>query len=246
VADRTHTLLISDLHLHTSRPHTTHLLLDFLATTARDAHALYVLGDLFEYWAGDDDLDDPYHLQVAEALHTLAESGTAVGIMHGNRDFLLGSAFAARSGATLLDDPLEVPFHGHRVLLTHGDTLCTDDIAYQQFRRQVRNPATQQVFLAQPLAARKAQIEGYRSRSEMEKSIKPEAIMDVNPQAVLDLLRSHDYPELLIHGHTHRPGTHLIEVDGHRCTRWVLGDWGASGDCLRLDANGCTRHVICA
>lgn len=244
MGDQPHTLLISDLHLHASRPHTTRLLLDFLATTARGAQTLYVLGDLFEYWAGDDDLDDPHHGAVADAFRQLSDAGTGVKLMHGNRDFLLAQAFSARSGATLLDDPFEAYVHGLHVLLTHGDALCTDDIAYQKFRHQVRDPAYQQVFLAQPLAVRKAQIEGYRSQSEMEKSIKAEAIMDVNQQAVLDMLRRHGYPQLLIHGHTHRPDAHLVEVDGHACMRWVLGDWGATGDYLRLDADGCSRHVI--
>ena len=242
--DVPHTLLISDLHLHASRPHTTRLLLDFLQTTARAAQALYVLGDLFEYWAGDDDLDDPCHQAVVGALRQLADTGTYIGVMHGNRDFLLGQQFATCSGVALLDDPLAITLHGVPVLLTHGDALCTDDLAYQQFRLQARNPAYQHAFLAQPLAARKAQIEGYRTQSEHEKSIKSAAIMDVNSEAVVDLLRCHDFPPLLIHGHTHRPHAHPIAVDGHRSTRWVLGDWDVCGDYLRLEASGCTRHVV--
>lgn len=238
------TLFISDLHLCASRPHTTELLLDFLGSTARGARALYVLGDLFEYWAGDDDLDDPHHRQVCAAFHALAESGTPVALIHGNRDFLLGEKFAHAAGMALLNDPFVTEIHGRRVLLTHGDTLCTDDIEYQKFRQQVRDPAWQQAFLAQPLAARKTQIEALRMRSETEKSHKSEAIMDVNQEAVLELLRRYGHPEFLIHGHTHRPGKHVIEDDGHTCTRWVLGDWYESGDYLRCTADGCEAIKI--
>lgn len=238
------TLFISDLHLCASRPHTTELLLDFLGGTARGARALYVLGDLFEYWAGDDDLDDPYHRQVCAAFQALAESGTPIALIHGNRDFLLGEKFAHAAGMALLNDPFVTEIDGRRVLLTHGDTLCTDDIEYQKFRRQVRAPAWQQAFLAQPLAARKAQIEALRMRSETEKSHKPEAIMDVNPQAVVDMLRRHGHPEFLIHGHTHRPGKHVIEDEGHTSTRWVLGDWYENGDYLRCTAYGCEAIKI--
>lgn len=233
------TLFISDLHLCASRPHTTQLLLDFLGGAARGARALYVLGDLFEYWAGDDDLDDPHHRQVCEAFNALSDSGTPVALIHGNRDFLLAEKFAHAAGIALLNDPFVTEIHGRRAVLTHGDTLCTDDVEYQQFRQQVRNPAWQQAFLAQPLAARKAQIEALRMRSETEKSHKPEAIMDVNPQAVLELLRRYGHPELLIHGHTHRPGKHVIEDEGHVSTRWVLGDWYESGDYLCCTADGC-------
>ncbi len=165
-------------------------------------------------------------------------------IMHGNRDFLIGASFAKAAGATLLSDPAEIVVAGRRVLLTHGDTLCTDDQAYQAFRQQVRNPSWQQSFLDQPLVARVAQIEALRMRSETEKSIKSEAIMDVNEGAVRALLASHGYPELLIHGHTHRPGRHAVDIDGHACTRWVLGDWHDTGDYLRVDGDGCSRHLI--
>lgn len=238
-------LLISDLHLCASRPHTTRLLLDFLSGSAREAQTLYVLGDLFEYWAGDDDLPDDHHQQVCQAFQALADSGTQVAIMHGNRDFLLADAFARACGATLLPDPYPTEICGHRALLTHGDLLCTDDLAYQAFRRQVRAPGWQQAFLAQPLAERKAQIEGLRRQSEAEKSSKAEAIMDVNAEAVLALLRSHQHPEWLIHGHTHRPGRHSIVDQGQVSTRWVLGDWyGDSGNALRCTTAGCEVVVL--
>jgi UDP-2,3-diacylglucosamine hydrolase len=239
-----YTLLISDLHLHATRPHTTRLLLDFLATTARGAQALYVLGDLFEYWLGDDDLADPHHQSVADALRALSQSGTAVYLMHGNRDLLLGREFCERSGAILLQDPYEANLHGWRVLLSHADALCTDDLAYQQFRRKVRNPLCQGFFLILPMNLRRTIVRGFRRQSETEKSAKPAYIMDVNPQAVAELLRSYNYPDLFIHGHTHRPAEHSIELDGHHCARWVLGDWGARGDYLRLDADGCSRHTV--
>lgn len=234
-----HSLFISDLHLCASRPAITRQFLDFLDSRANQADALFILGDLFEYWAGDDDLEDPHHGPVAAALRTLTASGTAVYFMHGNRDFLLGDEFAAASGMTLLADPTSLVLYGRRVLLSHGDVLCTDDVRYQAFREQVRHPDWQRQFLAQPLAARKAQIEALRLRSEQEKSHKAEDIMDVNAEAVRDLLRTHDYPELLIHGHTHRPALHEHEVDGHVCQRWVLGDWYEQGSSLRCDSNGC-------
>jgi UDP-2,3-diacylglucosamine hydrolase len=235
----THTLFVSDLHLCQERPQATRLFLNFLANQARNAQALYILGDLFEYWAGDDDVDDPHHRQVTEAMRGLAESGTALYVMHGNRDFLMGVGFAQASGAVLLPDPILIDLHGRRALLTHGDLQCTDDVEYQVFRSKVRDPLWQQDFLAQPLAQRKAQIAALRARSEQEKSYKDAAIMDVNASAVADLLRSHDFPPLLIHGHTHRPSRHAVEVDGKRCERIVLADWGDCGSCLECSTHGC-------
>lgn len=239
-----HTLFISDLHLTQARPATIRLLLDFLDTTARGAQSLYVLGDLFEYWAGDDDLATPPHPEVCAAFASLADAGTRVYFMHGNRDFLIADKFAEASHATLLPDPWPLELHGRRALLSHGDTLCTDDTNYQAFRRMVRDPAWQRAFLAQPLVERRAQIESLRMRSESEKSSKAAEIMDVSQDAVLALLREYDYPALLIHGHTHRPASHAIRVDGHDCIRWVLGDWDAAGDYLRCDAEGCSRGTV--
>jgi UDP-2,3-diacylglucosamine hydrolase len=164
--------------------------------------------------------------------------------MHGNRDFLLGRDFAEAAGIVLLDDPALLNLYGKRVLLSHGDALCTDDTAYQEFRSQVRSPTWQQAFLDQPLAARKAQIEALRSRSEQEKSHKSMRIMDVNAEAVHQLMRAHDYPELLIHGHTHRPALHKLEFDAHRSQYWVLGDWYEQGSCLRMDSSSCTNVAI--
>lgn len=235
----TQTLFISDLHLCETRPQVTRLFLDFLAQKAPHAEALFILGDLFEYWAGDDDLDDPHIAPIIAGLRALTERGMAVYLMHGNRDFLIGRDFAAATGVALLQDPWVGVLHGRAVLLTHGDQLCTDDVAYQDFRRQVRDAQWQQAFLAQPLAQRKAQIAALRQRSMAEKSAKAAEIMDVNADAVSDLLRQHGYPDLLIHGHTHRPGRHMIVVDGHAGERIVLSDWDTACSYLACDKAGC-------
>ena len=235
---------ISDLHLSQERPRVTQLFLDFLAKPARQAQALYILGDLFEYWAGDDDIGDKHHQPVVDAMRQLADSGVALYVMHGNRDFLLGQDFAAASGATLLADPAVIDLYGRRAVLTHGDALCTDDVEYQDFRTMVREPAWQQRFRSQPLEQRKAQIAELRGRSEQAKAYKDVAIMDVNADAVAGFLRQHDLPPLLIHGHTHRPGRHLVEVDGSVCERIVLADWGDTGSCLQCSPDGCEMREL--
>jgi len=237
-------LFISDLHLCSSRPAITQQFLDFLATTARQADALYILGDLFEYWAGDDDLADTHHHQIISAFKAAAASGVQLYFIHGNRDFLIDDDFATAAHIKLLGDPTLLTLYGYQVLLSHGDELCTDDVSYQQFRLQVRNAKWQQSFLSQPLAARKSQIEALRQRSETEKSRKSELIMDVNADAVENLIRNYGYPKLLIHGHTHRPAQHQLIVDGHKSERWVLGDWYEQGSCLRLDSAGCRAQGI--
>ncbi len=238
------TFFVSDLHLCETRPQTTRLFLDFLANHASKAEALYILGDLFEYWAGDDDLDDLHHSEIVSALRVLSEYGTTIRIMHGNRDLLMGQAFARACGAELLPDPLIIQLHGRKTMLTHGDTMCTDDVEYQQFRRQVHTPSWQQTFLALPLAQRKAQIAAFRARSEQEKLHKDRRIMDVNADAVAEMVRNHDYPEVLIHGHTHRPDRHRLVVDGRVCERIVLADWDASGSYLLYDDTGCRAITI--
>lgn len=231
-------LFISDLHLCETRPEITQQFIKFLQTSAVQAENLYILGDLFEYWAGDDDMDNTHHVAVINALKALSSSNTNVYFMHGNRDFLISNAFAVTTGTMLLTDPTLLNLYGKRVLLSHGDELCTDDTAYQAFRAQVRNSAWQQEFLNQPLSARKAYIESLRQRSEQEKSTKSMEIMDVNTTAVEALFRLYDYPEIMIHGHTHRPNTHLHYVENHHCTRIVLGDWYEQGSYLKLDASG--------
>lgn len=240
-----HSLFISDLHLCPTRPHITRLFERFLTETAPKADALYILGDLFEYWAGDDDLIDPFNLHIVRALRAAADRGTRIHVMHGNRDFLLGGAFVAEAGAALLPDPSVVNLHGAPTLLMHGDTLCTDDRDYQRFRSMVRDPQWQADFLARPLAARKTTIEELRRRSEAEKSLKAAEIMDVNQQAVAAALREHGTPRL-IHGHTHRPARHVHRIDGMLCERWVLPDWYEAGGYLRCDAEGCAAFPVSA
>ncbi|KAB2968894.1 UDP-2,3-diacylglucosamine diphosphatase [Zoogloea sp.] len=227
---------ISDLHLTADRPALTAVLERYLTGAARAAAHVYILGDLFEYWAGDDDVEDPLNNQVAGLLAALSGAGTQVHFMPGNRDFLLGREFAARAGLEILREPTLIDLDGQPVLLCHGDAECTDDLAYQAFRAQVRNPAYQAQFLAQPLAARKQFIAGVRMKSEQAKAGKQAEIMDVNAGAIAELLRQHGYPRL-IHGHTHRPALHLHEVDGHACERWVLSDW-------REDAGGVQGEVL--
>ena len=231
-------LFISDLHLCASRPEINRTFFEFLRGPARAAESLYVLGDLFEYWAGDDDLDDPFNTSVVTALADCSRAGPALHIMHGNRDFLLGGDFASACNARLIEDPHTLDLFGTRALLMHGDTLCTDDSDYQRFRSEVRAPAWRKDFLSTPLVWRKERIEALRRTSESEKKRKAPALMDVNSGAVEAVLREHGYPRL-IHGHTHRPARHEHRVDGRNCERWVLGDWYRSGSYLRCDVRGC-------
>lgn len=210
----------------------------FVAEFASRAEALYILGDLFEYWAGDDDLGDEFHAQVVEALAGLAHHDTKVYLLHGNRDLLMGELLAKACHATLLDDPTLIDLYGTPTLLSHGDTLCTDDVDYMRHREEMHDAGFQKNFLAQPLSARKAFIEQLRQRSAAAKQSKDSSIMDVNDEAVATLLREYRYPRL-IHGHTHRPARHEHIVDGHACERWVLGDWYQQGSALRVDAMGC-------
>ncbi|MBU1426991.1 MAG: UDP-2,3-diacylglucosamine diphosphatase [Gammaproteobacteria bacterium] len=232
-----HSLFISDLHLSTAHPRSTELFLRFAADIAPEAEALFILGDLFEYWAGDDDLNDPFHQRICNTLRELNARGTRIFIMHGNRDFLMDEELGSACNATLLDDPTLIDLYGTPTLLTHGDTLCTDDTEYQRFRGMVRDNAWQTQFLSQPLTQRKAQIEQLRLQSEAQKRGKEMALMDVNSAAVNELLRQNNYPRL-IHGHTHRPAKHLHHVDGHTCKRWVLGDWDSKANALRCDHSG--------
>jgi UDP-2,3-diacylglucosamine hydrolase len=230
-----HSLFISDLHLSEAHPQTSAQFLKFLSDIAPQAEALYILGDLFEYWAGDDDLDSPFHRSICSAMAALAAHGTRLYLMHGNRDFLMERALADACHAILLPDPTLIDLYGTPTLLSHGDALCTDDSAYQQFRAMVRSNDWRTAFLARPLAQRKAQIEQLRRQSEDSKRSKSAEIMDVNAQAVHQLLRDHNYPRL-IHGHTHRPARHVLHLDNHTCERWVLGDWDTRANALRVDS----------
>ncbi len=226
------TLFISDLHLHQTRPATTAAFFCFLESEAAGAAALYILGDLFEHWVGDDQLDhDPLARRVAEALAALANHSVAIFFMRGNRDFMIGTRFANEAKLALLRDPTVITIGDRKLLLLHGDTLCTDDIAYQQFRKQARDPAWQQSVLAKPYEERVALAQAIRERSDTEKATKPENIMDVSIATVDAAFRDHGYIEM-IHGHTHRPATHKHVVDGHDCARTVLADWGACAESL--------------
>lgn len=233
------TLFVSDLHLHPSRPDTVRLFGAFLAGPARTARALYVLGDLFDAWAGDDDIADPFNAEICVALKATTDAGIALFFLPGNRDFLIGEGFLAATGARLLDDETVVDIAGTPTLLLHGDTLCTDDVAYQDFRSLVRNPDWQHEFLAVPLAERKAKIEALRNRSQAAMAEKSATIMDTNNDAVLAAFNRHGALRI-IHGHTHRPALHRYGTDdGRELERWVLPEWHAVGGYLACDTTGC-------
>ena len=231
------TLFIADLHLDPSRPQITDLFERYLADDeVRRAEALYILGDLVEAWIGDDD-DAELPARIAAATRAVRDAGVPVYFMVGNRDFLLGPAFAARAGLTLLDDGTVHDIHGRRTLLMHGDVLCTDDIAYQAVRRQVRTPEWQAQILAMPLQARRAFAAKAREDSKAHTGNTMESIMDVNADAVAETMRKAGVTRL-IHGHTHRPAVHDFQLDGAPAQRIVLGDWYEQGSVLRVDADG--------
>ncbi len=236
-------LFVSDLHLSPERPHIQQLFEGFLRTQAAGARALFILGDLFDYWIGDDDLDQPFQSSIAAALARLTSSGCKLYLMHGNRDFLLGERFAAAAEASHLEDPHLIEHAGIRTLLMHGDTLCIDDPDYQAFRAKVRAIAWQREFLAKPLEERRAIAQQLRVDSRSSQERKADAIMDVAPSAVLETFRRYDCTRM-IHGHTHRPGRHEYSVDGRICERWVLADWYANGSFLRCDADGRCEAVV--
>ncbi len=236
------TLFISDLHLDPQRPEITRLFLDFLEGRGRSAERLYILGDLFEAWVGDDD-DSSLADAVCAGLRDCAGSGTPVYVMHGNRDFLLGEDFAAASGCKLLADPTVVDLYGQATLLMHGDLLCTDDTEYLAFRDMVREPAWQQAFLARPLAERRQIAAQLRETSIERTHGKPDSIMDVNPQTVTDTMERHAV-QRLIHGHTHRPAVHELRVNGKPARRLVLGDWYEQGSVLECTPAGCRLQSL--
>lgn len=238
-------LFISDLHLTPERPQAAHLLRRFLRDVAPAAAALYILGDFFEAWVGDDDLSEPFHADIAEALRILSGHGTQVAFLPGNRDFLAGEAFARAAGLTLLPDPTRLDLFGVPTLLSHGDAFCTDDATYQAFRAQVRGAAWQQAFLALPLAERRALARELRERSEQAKAGKKPEIMDVNAEAVERAFRE-SRVDRIIHGHTHRPARHEHLVDGRPRERWVLADWYDTGAYLHCDAQGCRAVALAA
>lgn len=237
------TLFISDLHLCAERPDITALFLDFLSARAHRADALYILGDLFEYWIGDEAAEQEEYRQVVRALRTLSDSGVPVYLMHGNRDFLMSAAFAAASGCRLLSDPTRIDLHGTPTLIMHGDTLCTDDVDYMAFRALVRSERWQKEFLAKPVDERDAIGREYRGASKRSTAAKAMEIMDVAQPAVESVMRAHRVRRL-IHGHTHRPGRHAFDLDGARAERWVLGAWYEHGSVLVCDAAAWTLEQL--
>jgi UDP-2,3-diacylglucosamine hydrolase len=241
-------LFISDLHLSPAIPNTVAAFERFISVTAAQADAVYILGDLFEYWIGDDMLATPFAQQVARTLHTLSERGIALYLMQGNRDFLLGTRFAKAAGATLLPDPFVFDAFGQRVVLAHGDALCTADIGYQRFRRVSHSAAGRCFFLSWPLKWRLALAERMRNKSQTTWTPERMAVADVTQDGVSDLLRS-SRASILIHGHTHRPAVHRQSVNGRATERWVIPDWeldhGAPrGGYLVFDESGVSERAL--
>jgi UDP-2,3-diacylglucosamine hydrolase len=232
------TLFISDLHLTPERPTQARLFRDFMQQKTPDCTALYILGDFFESWVGDDDLSLAFNADIAAHVRKRVDSGVPVFFMCGNRDFLAGPTLAQATGWTHLPDPTLVQLYGTPTLISHGDAYCTDDLAYQAFRGRVRDPAWQAAFLAKPLAERHAVAQAIREQSEQAKAGKQKTIMDVNSGAIRHALLEAGAVRL-IHGHTHRPAKHLLEINGKTCARWVLADWYESGGYLTCNEKGC-------
>jgi UDP-2,3-diacylglucosamine hydrolase len=236
------TLFISDLHLEASQPEIGAQFLNFLAGEAREAEALYILGDLFDVWLGDDD-PNPYYAEMKSALRALSDTGVPIYFMHGNRDFMIGAGFAAETGLAILDDPSVVDLYGEKVLLCHGDSLCTDDVAYQQVRAMTREPEWQAMMLSKSIEERIAfALQARKDSMERGESISDE-IMDVNQDAVAAALDKHGV-EVMLHGHTHRPAMHSLDLGHRKATRIVLGDWYEQGSVVRWDDNGPRLEVM--
>lgn len=228
-------LLISDLHLQEERPDITRAFLYFLRSRARQAEALYILGDFFEVWVGDDGMS-PFQHDIARALRELSDAGTRIFLMHGNRDFLIGRAFCRAAGCTLLKDPSIVHFNGEPVLLMHGDSLCTLDVGYMKLRRLLRNPLSLFILRNLPLATRHKLARKLRNESRAQTRMKAREIIDVTPDEVPRIMAEHGV-RTLIHGHTHRPAVHQLLVNDQPARRIVLGDWDTQGWALQVDEN---------
>ena len=236
------TLFVSDLHLDAASPEIARQFHAFLAGEARSAAALYILGDLFEAWLGDDD-PDPSARSTVAALRALVDAGVPCFVMHGNRDFLIGERFCRETGATLVEDGTVVEVHGERVLLMHGDALCTDDVSYQRLRRIVRSPVVRWVFRHMTLEQRRALARKMRAGSREHVGMTAPEIMDVNAAAVAQAFRAAGV-RTLIHGHTHRPAVHELDVDGAPSRRIVLGDWYSQGSVLEWSRDSfCLREL---
>ena len=230
------TLLLSDIHLSGERPEIVDAFVAFLAAQARSADALYILGDLFDLWLGDDDRRAP-HSRVIGALRGVCNAGVPVRVVRGNHDFLLGPRFAAETGCELLDEPANIDLYGTPVVILHGDVLCTRDEDYQAFRRMTRDEGVQRRFLSLPLGMRESQAASIRHRSQRATRLKPADIMDVTPGAVIELMRK-QHVRHMVHGHTHRPDVHHFEMDDAPAKRIVLGDWYESDSVLVWDESG--------
>jgi UDP-2,3-diacylglucosamine hydrolase len=236
------TLFISDLHLEAHQPDIGEQFLAFLEGEARDAEALYILGDLFEVWLGDDD-PNPYYQQMKTGLRKLADTGVPIYFMHGNRDFTIGEQFCEETGVSLLTDPTVVNLYGRDVLLCHGDSLCTDDVQYQQIRTMTRDPAWQAMMLSKSIEERIAFAVQAREESIARGDSISDEIMDVNADAVMAALREHNV-DIMLHGHTHRPAVHDIDMEDQRATRIVLGDWYEQGSVVRWNKDGPTLESM--
>jgi len=230
------TLFVSDLHLEADRPDIGQQFLKFLQTDALEADDLYILGDLFEAWVGDDD-PNAHYITIKRAIRKVVDKGIPVYFMHGNRDFMIGRDFANETGVQILDDPYRVKMYGENALLSHGDVLCTDDVSYQRVRAMTRNPDWQASMRAKPLKDRLRMAEEAR-RQSLEQTLNLSMdIMDVNQDAVVRMIQKHNV-DVLLHGHTHRPGIHDVQVGHRKAKRIVLGDWYMQGSLLRWDSRG--------
>jgi len=237
------TLFASDQHLSPVRPGALRAFHAFAAGPAREAAAVYLLGDLFDAWAGDEQLRDPFVADVVKSLRSISDAGVPLYIAHGNRDFLLGDRFAQATGATLLPEVQVLDLHGVRTLICHGDHLCTEDVEYQNYRARMRSDEAKARLLGLPYFVRRFIAWYLRRRSRSDKALKPESIMDVTPAAVSDAFRQHDAARM-IHGHTHRPARHWHDVDGTMRERIVLADWHEHGQYVAVDAAGVADHAI--
>jgi UDP-2,3-diacylglucosamine hydrolase len=237
------TLLLSDLHLSPARPRAVAAFHAFAHGPAQRAAAVYILGDLFDWWVGDDQLRARFYRRIAEALRSIHDAGVALYVARGNRDFLIGAGFAATTGATLLGERTVHRLGGIATLLTHGDELCTDDVAYQRFRAHSRTDAWRANILRKPYWVRRAIAAYLRMRSRTATAMKPESIMDVNEDAVAGAFRAHRVTRM-VHGHTHRPARHALTVDGVACERHVLAAWHDEGHYLEIDEQGVRDHRV--
>jgi UDP-2,3-diacylglucosamine hydrolase len=237
------TLFLSDLHLSPDRPAAVAAFHAFAAGPARDAAAVYILGDLFDWWVGDDQLRDPFIAPVAKSLRAIPGAGVPLFVAHGNRDFMLGKDFERATGATLLPEQLLLDLHGVPTLISHGDELCTDDAKYQAYRARVRAPDAKRRLLRLPYAVRRMMAAWLRRKSSSDKALKPEYIMDVNGGAVARAFAAHR-AQRMIHGHTHRPARHEHVVDGTLRERWVMADWHDRGHYLAVDESGVHERAI--